>query len=409
MSKKGDQRLPKTHLWCNFISLVLLILIPILLDAGQEERTGWKGAIEFQDGVKVIKNPGEPLYGEITLELEEDLSIGKEEDENYMFYRTWRMAEDKQGNIYVLDAGNTRIQVFDREGQYLRTIGRKGQGPGEFQSPQDVFVNDLNGEIYVPDFRSIVVFASNGDYRRTIPLEKYNRSYCISPGGVIIGETEKIEFGKNKATETRKYFTSLRLIHNKDGSETTIASYPDQLSKIIEGRVGKFSHGYEHMFYVAAINAQAFIFGFSSDYELNVIDDSGKLLFKIQKESPQVSIFKEEKDVVREKYHDSPIKNVNNIPFPNHKPHFGPIFADSDRIFVTQYKTPQDQSESWITDIFDAQGYYLYKATLPVLPQLIKDGFIYLIDTSDENGTTRIIRFRIKNWDQIKIEKRDEL
>ena len=44
-----------------------------------------------------------------------------------------------------------------------------------------------------------------------------------------------------------------------------------------------------------------------------------------------------------------------------------------------------------------------------VLPQLIKDGFIYLIDTSDETGTTRIIRFRIKNWDQIKIEKRDEL
>ena len=100
---------------------------------------------------------------------------------------------------------------------------------------------------------------------------------------------------------------------------------------------------------------------------------------------------------------------MNNIPFPNHKPHFGSVFADSDRIFVTQYKTPQDQSESWITDIFDAQGYYLYKATLPVLPQLIKDGFIYLIDTSDENGTTRIIRFRIKNWDQIKIEKRDEL
>ena len=42
---------------------------------------------------------------------------------------------DKDGNIYILDTGNTRIQKFGPDGEYLATIGRKGQGPGEFIMP----------------------------------------------------------------------------------------------------------------------------------------------------------------------------------------------------------------------------------------------------------------------------------
>jgi hypothetical protein len=267
-----------------------------------------------------------------------------------------------------------------------------------------VFVNDRNGEIYVPDFRSIKVFASSGDYLRTIPLESYNRLYCVSSGGAIIGEIDKLTFDENNIIKTRKYFTSLRFINSKDGSETAIASYPDQLSKIIEGRVGKFSHGYEHRFQFCAFGPQTFVYGFSSDYELNIIDSTGKLLFKIQKESPPLSISKKEKDAVREKYRDSPIKNVNNIPFPKHKPHYGYILSDGDWIFVMQYKSPQDQREEWPMDIFDAQGHYLYKSTLPVRPKLIKNGFVYLIDSSDESGNVRIKRYKIKNWEQIKRE-----
>jgi len=373
----------------------------MLVSCGKQ-KTEWKGAIEEENGVTVIKNQKEPLYGEIKFELEEDLSIGSEEDENYFFYRAWHMAVDKKGNIYVVDRSNTRIQVFDKEGQYLRTIGRKGQGPGEFHSPQNVFVNDQNGEIYVPDFRSIKVFTSNGDYLRTIPLESYNRSYCISSGGAIIGDVSKLTFDENNIIKTRKHFASLRFINSTDGSETAIASYPDQLSKIIEGRVAGFHHGYEHRFQMCAIGPQTFVYGYSSNYELNIIDSTGKILFKIQKESPLLPISKKEKDAVREKFRDSPIKNVNNIPFPDHKPHYGRILSDGDWIFVMQYKSPQDQREVWPVDVFDKQGYYMYKSTLPVQPQIIKNGFVYLIDSSDESGNVRVKRYAIKNWEQIK-------
>jgi hypothetical protein len=51
--------------------------------ATENQNPQWKGTIEEEDGIKIIRNPNEPLYGEITFELEEDLSIGNEEDENY--------------------------------------------------------------------------------------------------------------------------------------------------------------------------------------------------------------------------------------------------------------------------------------------------------------------------------------
>ena len=383
------------------ISFLLIFNLSVLYS---HQKAEWKGKVVIEEGVRVIQNPAHSLYGKIHFRLEEDLSIGSEEDENYMFYLVWHIAVDKKGNIYVVDWGKKHVQMFDDRGQYIRTIGRQGQGPGEFGSPDGVFVIDINREIYVPDGFSIEVFSATGDYKRTIILKTYNRSYCISPGGVIIGETDKHIFKDDDKNQTSKILATLRFINSADGSESTIASFPDQRSKNIEGRVAKFTHGYEHEFHLGAVDPQTFVYGFSSDYLLNIIDSTGKILFKIQKESTPLPISKEEKDTVKEKYRDSPIKNLNNIPFPKHKPYFGRILTDGDKIFVMHYRSPQDQSKAWPIDIFDNRGYYLYEGMFPVQPKIIKNGFVYLIESSDETGNIRVKRYKIINWEQLKGE-----
>jgi hypothetical protein len=67
------------------------------------------------------------------IELSEDLTLaGASGDANYSFYRPEDLAVDDSGRIYVYDAGNARVQVFDPDGLYLRTIGgREGQGPAD--------------------------------------------------------------------------------------------------------------------------------------------------------------------------------------------------------------------------------------------------------------------------------------
>ena len=74
------------------------------------------------------------MYGEDVFSLEEELSIGEAEgEEEYMFSRINDIDVDDEGNVYVAEGAFAHIRVFDENGEYLRVMGRKGQGPGEMQ------------------------------------------------------------------------------------------------------------------------------------------------------------------------------------------------------------------------------------------------------------------------------------
>jgi len=116
------------------IKFVLILFFITLLAFGcskekKTEKPEWRGKIDYENGVKVVKNPEGPVYGEIIFDLEEDLSIGNESDENYMFYRTGAIATDSQGNIYIVDSGNNRIQKFRNDGSIFKRSEEKGRGP----------------------------------------------------------------------------------------------------------------------------------------------------------------------------------------------------------------------------------------------------------------------------------------
>jgi DNA-binding beta-propeller fold protein YncE len=60
------------------------------------------------------------------------------------------LAVDKEGNLYVADTMNDRIEVFDADGAFLRTWGKNGDGPGYFARPKGVAV-DSDGHVWVAD------------------------------------------------------------------------------------------------------------------------------------------------------------------------------------------------------------------------------------------------------------------
>ncbi len=159
------------------------------------EKAEWRGEIEYQNGVKVVKNPAEPVYGEILLDLEEDLSIGREDDDNYVFYGGISIDVDDQGNIYVLERGNCRLQKFDLTGPYLQTIGKKGQGPGEFESPSRLFLDKENNS-YVSEQRKrkIHLFNSKGEFVKSILLSNTTTRFSIVPDENIFGVDAGVQY-----------------------------------------------------------------------------------------------------------------------------------------------------------------------------------------------------------------------
>jgi DNA-binding beta-propeller fold protein YncE len=73
------------------------------------------------------------------------------------------VAVDKEGNLYVADTMNDRIEVFDADGVFMRTWGKNGDGPGYFARPKGVAI-DSDGHVWVADGMQdrVQVFTNEG-------------------------------------------------------------------------------------------------------------------------------------------------------------------------------------------------------------------------------------------------------
>lgn len=386
----------------NIVSFVISLSVFIMLVSCAKQKAEWEGTIEEENGVKIIKNPSEPLYGEINLQLEKDLSIGHEGDEQYMFYRAHNIEVDTEGNIFVVDGGNQRIQKFGQDGKYKQTIGSKGQGPGEFQRPFRIFL-DSEDNIYVHDRGKIHVFSKDGQFKHTIPRQ-----------GSLFGRTKEGYFvGFATPGTAEGDVTSDIALFNAEGENVkTIASYPQ---KTINGG-GKLPliGPYFHQLQYHMINENMVIYGHSSGYRLYLIDASGKLVRIIESRDKPRSLTRAED----EKLKDDLLEGMNlfysrsgrrklakgdiSYIFPPYVAFFYRICGDDKgRIYVERFTSPLEEG-SFTCDLFDSEGFYLYRIKTPLFPAIIRDGFFYVIEENPETGIVKVIRYRITNWEQIK-------
>jgi sugar lactone lactonase YvrE len=66
------------------------------------------------------------------------------------FARPSGLAVDADGNLYVCDTLNDRMEIFDADGKFISTYGKNGDGPGYFGRPKGVAI-DSDGHIWVAD------------------------------------------------------------------------------------------------------------------------------------------------------------------------------------------------------------------------------------------------------------------
>lgn len=103
--------------------------------------------------------------GDLTLET----ALGSDPN-GPLFHRIRGATLSERGELFVLDLMNYSIRVFDRSGKQLREFGRQAVGPGEFQEPMKLRVQD--GMVSVEDLtlRRVSIFTEGGDHVNTSAL-----------------------------------------------------------------------------------------------------------------------------------------------------------------------------------------------------------------------------------------------
>lgn len=106
--------------------------------------------------------------------LEEELRIGTTSEEGpELFGQIQGLVADAEGTIFVLDSQARELRIFDADGEHLRTVGRQGGGPGEFANPVGLAIHPDNESLWVvdPGNGRYSVFDRDGEFRTSHPRQ----------------------------------------------------------------------------------------------------------------------------------------------------------------------------------------------------------------------------------------------
>ncbi len=135
----------------------------------------------------VIAAAGPPAAGKADLRrlTARDVKTDHGTDAEAAFGRPVSISHDADA-VYVVDAEAHEVRVFSRAGVFLRVLGRKGQGPGEFAAPADLDARD--GRLYVADkFNDrIQVLDGAGKYLGGFKVPYSPDQICALDGGKIV-------------------------------------------------------------------------------------------------------------------------------------------------------------------------------------------------------------------------------
>lgn len=362
------------------VKIGLTLFLVIIFFCCNSKKTEWQGTIEEVDGVTVVKNPKEPMYGEDVFSLEEELSIGESEgQEEYILSIINSVAVDDEENIYVLDMQLKKIRVFDSRGQYLRTIGGGGgQGPGEVRVPAQIQITSQN-EIKIFDMpaRSLNFFSLDGNFLRRTPLIKmpFPATSIIDSNGDLIGYFMYVEEDE-PITALLKYDSNqerqFKIAQHNPLSEKERNKTPLQPSLLFD--ISKDDN---------------IVWANSLKYEINIVSPEGILLRKISKEHVPIEIKEQDKkEIVPLIFGKGSLTPEEEANFAKY---FDPInwisIDDENRIFIDTLEKTNDR-KYYYHDVFDSEGRYMAKVGLPSWPTLRmvwKNNKLYTIEENEED------------------------
>jgi DNA-binding beta-propeller fold protein YncE len=134
----------------------------------------------------IVPTGGPALFASATERAQELWSVTSFGDNDYFENPSDIEVDRDRSLLYIVDAGSCRVLVFDAQGRFLRAIGRKGQGPGEFAQPTGACLVS-GGGLAVADYggNRIVIFDASGEFVRQAKVTETRVADLVQSGGLF--------------------------------------------------------------------------------------------------------------------------------------------------------------------------------------------------------------------------------
>lgn len=388
-------------LFCVSMAIALLFFINACTSDSEIDIPEEIAAI---DNVAIFSANSEPLY-QINLN-----PAGIFGDTDEVLLGSWLTSvTDLQGRVFVADLMNDVIHAYLQNGDYIGTVGRTGEGPGEYRQISQIRTCDTWLHLFDSSLSRITrynleTFETDGmisidvDQDQTGGHFRMPRSFFIADDANYLiqftmafsqanpeadDEARRIE-GRLLNSVTGEYmsgtifsFRAPDMLVNRQGGGLTVLGVPYKRNSVISYQGNQMIHG----------RAEHFLF--------TIYDESGQYKRAVYYPFDPVRLSREQ---VLAEYADSPetIQNmVSRDTLPEHWPAFETFIVDDEgRIWVKMFTGDLQQSNY---KVLDNSGELLAQFTWPRQSyiQQIQNGFLYTME-EDEDGLRHIAKYEIE-------------
>jgi hypothetical protein len=383
---------------------VILAAAALLVPACRKGDKGGRNAAvrtETVDGVTLVHDPALPLHPEKSVRFEEEISFGGEETGPGAVLKPGQYAVDRQNRVHIYESAEGVIKVFGEDGRFVRNVGRKGQGPGEFA--QAYFLGfSPDGRLLVTDYqnRRTSIFGPEGDFQGSYQWTENVSMPFLVLDGAYVAVMSVFEEGASKM------FLKTYGFEGKELRAWGRFSLPTMKSVTRQTEAGAvvtsvISVPYSPRSVLAGDARLQRVYHCLNDaYLIDVYDAEGRLFRKIDRPYERVRVTAADKEelVSRMSPSNKMVRELyENLTWPDVKPVTDRMVCDDcGFLWVETYEIRNEAGEKLTAyDVFDDEGRYDARVWLDAAPGKFAAGKMYRFKEDEETGVRALTRYRV--------------
>lgn len=269
--------------------------------------TGHTFQIYEENGVTIAETTGGPKHSEEIFRYERILVLKEDptKDESYLF-NPGRITMDSNELIYVIDRGNQRIAVFNKDGEYLRCFGGEGSGPGEFLALRLLYLHNDILNLYDWQSKRATTYRTDGTLLEVI-TPRYNRNLISNIFQTPEGSYINVVYADELRSGGYEWNGLEAIINTPDGKTITTVASPRIANSIaieFDGGRGSRRMEYSGAPVIQYYPGKGLLVTTGEDPVISWYDLTGTLISSIQLKINQDEITDEERSAIRTNFNE---------------------------------------------------------------------------------------------------------